>query len=1273
MKIPNKIFGETLELSAGVAAALLESGISEGVLLPEHEAPLTAEHVFGRKPAFYHSSSLSYLFGTASNGLRGAAFIKAENLLLNHQQLNQLVSQHLGVVIHVGATTSGAQKATEADHHIYHAIADSGCFQFMASNVQEVIDFTLIAHKIAERSLVPGIVATDSDLVQPAHFPDRKLVARFLGEPDENIDSPTPAQEMIFGDKRRRVPNWFNFDFPVLQGTKKDICTAVLESAAQQQYFFRHLPEIIREVIAEYGELTGRRYDKLGTYKCEDADYVILTQGSAYRQTVLTVDKLRSTEKAKVGCINLSLLRPFPEETLVKLLSGKKVLTTLECLNGSQTGAKPIYTAMRAALPALGSKAPQLVSGLYGIAPSMDELVAVFKNMATPKGRKERFYLGVDFTKSGGAYPQQDILLQTVRRKYPDVENLTLKTPVPSAITETTRKTMQEGLPLLIRRHQNLGPAYAHISRFYHDTTSFYETGEQGELVADPFQALPMMPASTANLAGLAGKRKQIPVFEPNKCTGCGECFIQCPHAALPSIAIGPEALIKGGMEIASAQGISTSKLTPLVKNLGKVAAQVIRENPESVNRVGDFLPAAYEKLAGQMKLEGEKLQNATRDFETLISIIAKFPVSANKNFFSNPEAIEKGTGELFSLAIDPFACTACGICVEACPEDALRMEEQTSEALFETTEAFNLWEQLPDTPALTIGRLHNDENYDSFAALMLSRNYYLSMTGGSASEEGAYAKTVLHLLTSVTESTVQPGIVELVKETDSLIEELSANIQVKLSEALPKETSAALWKAVGEASGKKLRLEEIIGKVAQQEQSKLVDTALLQRKMKLVSDLKELRWVLTEGVQGGGRSRFGLVISSEAAPWANVYPYNSFTSPVFLTGANVAAESALGIVHGYVRHILDNVRLMRRARLEVTNKYNPDFHDVEIAGLDWDQLTDEEKSLVPPLLAVCDRKELLAKEFSRLNAIFGSGLPIKLVVLDNGLMEPGDDAGSWLSYGNTLLFSAMALRNAFVFQGSMGDRKQLFRAFLKGMKTKGPAFFHLHAPEYTRHITERTSWMNVSELALNTRAFASFAFDPSKIENLISTATSLEGTPSNKAEWHIGKLEYKEGDEVKSLDYTFTYADWLFTQQSWEKQFRDVLPEEEGNLVSLAEYLALPEGQTAGKVPFIHWVDADGKLQRFAVTRKVITATKAALQQWNTLRELAGTVTAHPDKLRAEVEKEIKAKYDDELAAMKAEFENKMKQQEVQFMEGVKVKLKEKLLWLSKQRRVES
>lgn len=1267
-----KIHGENQSLTALEAVHLLESSISEGILTPVGWQQKAVEHFFCRTPNHFTSNDLSFVTGIASSGLRTAGFLNTNDFIKNLGQLNALGRQHLGALVHV------VPMAGEFNSTAIGTTVPTGCFQMIASNVQEAIDFTLIAHRIAELSLVPGILHLPAgDEKMSTQFPDQRTIQQLLGDPDELIACPTPAQKMLFGDTRRRLPNWYNFDFPTVNGVQKDANAQSLEAAARQRFFHHHLPEISTSVFAAFEELTGRKYAPQSTHQVENAEYVLVSPSSVFQKATEAVDQLRNTKKAKVGCLKLNLLHPFPAEELTHLLAGKKAVTILETADGAQMDEPFIFTKIKAALNGITvgghlwgkNKATVLIAGQLNsndFANGLDLLEAAFQNMLLGENAKRHFYLGVHFTKKQTEYPQHEVLLQTIEREYPGIIDESLF-PEPSTTPEfqsmNAKSESSLGLPLIVRKHKNLGPPYSKLSRFYQDTAYFFQSGETQELVADPFQALPILPATTAGLSGMDVHRSELPVFYPDKCTGCGTCFVQCPHSAIPPIVLNFEKLLRGGMDMARRQGLSVTALTPLIKNLGKVSAQVVCSTASPLSQVTDFLPDAFKKLTSQLKLTGEKLDNAQRDFNNLLSVLSDFPVAVTDDFFHKNETREKGSGELFSLAIDPHACTACGLCAQICPEDAFKMTAQTPELLAQTERNFGIWEQLPDTASDTIRRQVNDSDYNPFAAILLSRYNYLSMTGGGLNESGAPAKTLLHWLAALTESIAQPGVVAQVREVEKLIESLSENIHEKLSIALPKEDSTALWNAISEAKGKRLPFDEIIEKLGTEEHLQLVDTAILQRKIQLVNDLKELRWVLTEGPNGMGRSRFGLAFNKEALS-GNAYPFNPFTTPVIFDENGVTVELVSGLFQGYLRHSLDNLRLLRRARLEAKDQYQPGVGDQKIAALRWRDLEKDEKRLVPPMLLVGSRDPFLDKNFTQLNNLLASDFPIKIIVLNDGQFSPDGDAAVHFSKNNTLLLSALALRKAFVFQGVMDGSKVLFNNLFKGIQRTGPAFFHLLAPDHGQHTA--VNWTELPKLALETRAFPFFRFDPSEKGNFLSTQTSLEGNSSAEEDWHDKKLDFVENEEQKSQSYTLTLADWLFTQTNWASHFRAALPDE-ANTLPVADLLAIEPQAREGKVAVIFTEGENGELLRWVASRQVVEAVQATENQWHTLREIAGTLTPYPEKLWKEAEAELTKKYEAKLANVRADYESQLAEKEAAVMADVKVKLREKLLALSK------
>ena len=55
------------------------------------------------------------------------------------------------------------------------------------------------------------------------------------------IDAPTPAQRMVFGQQRRRVPLLWDVDNPVMSGLVQNQDAYMQSVVAQRPYFFDHI------------------------------------------------------------------------------------------------------------------------------------------------------------------------------------------------------------------------------------------------------------------------------------------------------------------------------------------------------------------------------------------------------------------------------------------------------------------------------------------------------------------------------------------------------------------------------------------------------------------------------------------------------------------------------------------------------------------------------------------------------------------------------------------------------------------------------------------------------------------------------------------------------------------------------------------------------------------------------------------------------------------------------------------------------------------------
>ncbi len=1225
----------------------IESIISEG--FQGADIPLNSDKVtnaFGRPVLFSNSRDIATSIGTSSTGLRTAINLEDDELVNNIKFLSYAACQHLAMVIH----------NANCSHPFYNMASETGCAQLFASSSQEVIDFALISRRIAELSLIPTICASDIlENNDQVIIPEDDFIHNYLGNPDEMIESPTASQRMIFGNNRRRIPIWFNLNFPSANGLKKDIESEGLQIAAKQEYFYAHLADLTNQAFNEFNELTGKQYSLIGAYQLENAEHVVLTQGSAFNKVKKVVDNLRSQGR-KVGCVNLTVMRPFPEAELLKLLNGKKSITILENMTGSLSGNTYLYEKLLAIL--YPSKMNiEMLSGLYFSNLSEEDIIAVFDNMSS--NIKQRFYLGVNFTKEATEFPKHDILIGNIKREYPNIQDISLTSSFKEAVSQQI--DYQVDLPYTVRQYKDGGPAYTKLSRFYDDVALFHSSGIKGELIADPFQSLSLTPASTANFFDFTKHRAQVPVFNPSNCTGCGSCFVNCPHSALPPISISIPELIKSGLEIASKKGVKINKITPLVKNISKVIASEVSKNLDNDSSLVDYLQKGFSRFTEQAGLPEDKLKIVSEEFDQIVNAVSLLPIAVTELFFEQQNLLEKGSGEFFSLAVDPISCTACGVCVSSCDNGSLTMVDQTQEVIGDLQNRFKLWELLPDTPSGTIKRLHQSDTYNPFAAIMLSRNYYMSMSGGTKGSECEPSKQTLHLVSSLLESVLQPNNIEQSKVIENHISELNKNIHNKLVENLPSDDFSVLEKAIKKASNTMTPFDQIINEIGKSEIMNQLDTHAVQRKIDLCNLLKELKWILTEGPTGCGRSRFSMAINSKGCfNWVNNYPANVFSFPVIIGRDKITAGTLIGSFNGQMRYILDNIKLLRRAELEIKDKYDNDLHGQEIASLSWKDLSSEEKKLIPPIIYLTDSNSL--NNTDELYKLLSGDFPIKVVLIDDAKLMPGLEGVNKIREKTAFITSVMTLKNAFVMQGSAGDSSHVFNGLHKGMLSSKPALFVLYASDINGHSTALDSWTSLPWLASASRTVPLIKYDPGKESTYFGTAIDLSDNPSADQLWHSENIIYSENNDEKEINYKVTWADWAYSQVAWKDHFEEC---SDDRVIRLSEFISLDHTDREGKTPVIIRVK-EGGLVNYKVSDEVILTTEVIAVGWQNWREMAGMITEFPKKLKTQVTKELSSEYEEKVLKLKAEFEDKLKGQEHNQNEIMRARLREKLSALS-------
>jgi len=1222
----------------------IEKMVSEGFSSP-YGFDQGQINVFGRPLIQSHSKELSFTAGLTATGLRSSAVLDSMHLENNITSLRMTGNQLLPLTVHV---LNGQDKNPQRS--IFDILqGDHKTFQLVPSNIQEVLDFALIAHKIAELSLVPGVIISEfneDEAYSLSEYPKSQNI-EFIGNSDDQIDLPTPAQKIIFGKSRRRIPNWFNLDLPVLMGSSKDAYEVSMSAAAYDEYIYSHLAEIIDQTFGEFNLSNGTKYQDAG---CDNPDckYLIISCGGVSYEIA---GILPLTKDTKVAQVDLKILHPFPERRIFQILQGKRAVTILESASGNNTILNKVSQAVA------GQKnGPNILSGLVTGPLTESDLEAIIENMMAISP-KERFYLNLEFTRSKSQYPKHQVLLQQIQRDYPSLKDAGLISKTGKTETPVAPST---GLPLAIRQFKNQGPPYTHQTGFIDHTGLFYETGNIQEQVADPFKALQFLPSATASISSL-DQTTSIPNFKPENCTACGSCFLYCPHSAIPTVALGNEQIIRAGMEKAGAEGTQVVALIPQVKNLAKIVGKRIKELGSVKDlKVEDLLVPAFEELIEKSDQDEKKSTQMEVEFKSILNSISGLPISITDVLYNDPEKQEKGSGSLFSLLIDTSACTGCGLCAIVCDDEALEIVESSPLLIEKQKSELKVWEILPDTSADVVNRLLHDPSFNSFSALLMSRNFNMSIVGGSVDEQGAPAKQITHLITAVTESILQPQYAALVNEIEDLETKLSENIHSFLSATLPKENFEAINDAISANTGK-ASLADIINRMGDEPQLKKVNTEDLRRKINLKDDLKSLSWVITEGPSGIGRSRYGIVIDKvEAFKWSEVYPYNSFTSPAAVLWDESAPEVSLGLIQGQMRHFIDNIKLLRRARLEIKDKYIPREHDAQIALLNWSHLDEKEKLMVPPILVIGDGKMLIQNR-KQLLELLSSGLPLKVFIIDDLGYSP--DQINQLSAAQAEMIALMALNKAYIFQGGLSTTEELFNRLVEGIQLPTPALYRLFAPMQTNHSIPENSWPGLCSLVINSRTLPVFSFNPTRYEGYLNSAVRLEANLSKNEVFHCETLSFDTDGSEENITFALTWADWAYTLHTWQDHFRPY-QESDGASRHVTGFIDDPRSE-GNYVPVIYRVN-DGVLNKYIVSNTVVETTRVTVELWNILREIGGELTQFPEKLRKQVEADLHAEHQAEIEALKKDFEDKLQTSEKEQIKAIRERLQEKLAELA-------
>jgi pyruvate ferredoxin oxidoreductase alpha subunit len=260
-------------------------------------------------------SALSVLVGSNAMGARCYSSTTSQGLALMYEVLYNVSGLRMPIVMTVANRAMGAPLNIWNDQQDAIGARDVGWIQLYSENVQEAVDTTPQAYKIAEDPDIctPVMVCMDGFILthvyEPVELLDKGKVSSFLPayHPKDVLDPANPKTIGAFAD-----PTTYT-EFRYLQFEAQKKALAKIEAVAK-----------------EFEEIFGRSFGGLiDTYRADDAEIVIVTLGSVIGTIKDAIDAMRS-EGIKVGLVKVRSYRPFPVKALKEALKDVAVIAVLE-------------------------------------------------------------------------------------------------------------------------------------------------------------------------------------------------------------------------------------------------------------------------------------------------------------------------------------------------------------------------------------------------------------------------------------------------------------------------------------------------------------------------------------------------------------------------------------------------------------------------------------------------------------------------------------------------------------------------------------------------------------------------------------------------------------------------------------------------------------------------------------------------------------------------------------------------------------------------------
>jgi pyruvate ferredoxin oxidoreductase alpha subunit len=279
-------------------------------------------------------SALSVCVGAAAAGSRTFTCTSSQGLALMSEITYIASGLRLPMLMIVANRTLSAPLSIWNDHSDAMMIRDCGWVQYFVENGQEVYDHVFISYRLGEdrKVLFPVIINMDgfvlSHVIEPIELIEQEKIDQFL-PPYQPLYRLHPDQPITMGA----------FALPAI----------FTETKKAQEVALRASMGKILEVWKAFGDMTGRYYQPVETYRAEDAETLLVTMGSIGETASVAIDKMRE-EGRSVGLVKIRLWRPFPFEALKQATLHAKNLVVIDRAISVGGPGGPVASEVKAAI-----------------------------------------------------------------------------------------------------------------------------------------------------------------------------------------------------------------------------------------------------------------------------------------------------------------------------------------------------------------------------------------------------------------------------------------------------------------------------------------------------------------------------------------------------------------------------------------------------------------------------------------------------------------------------------------------------------------------------------------------------------------------------------------------------------------------------------------------------------------------------------------------------------------------------------------------------------